>query len=193
MRNAPTGSFASRAETYTLSTNAGQTYDLNNISLNSLVVAPKLAQLYQYYRITSVSMRIKPNHDTYTSGAADQLPYLYFLYDKSGSLGVISGNNFIQCGAKPVRVDDKTIVRTWKPSVRVSGDNASVPMFKTSPWMPTHDLTGANLNAPPHLGAVWYITKVNPGDFQTYLIDVTVTVQFRKPLVSPSNTEPVGV
>lgn len=188
-----TGSFASRAETYTLAATAGQTYDLNSISLNSLVVAPKLAALYQYYRITSVQMRIKPNADTYVAAAVENLPYLYFLYDKSGSLGVISGPNFLQCGAKPVRVDDKTIVRKWRPTVRISGDSAAVPMFKTSPWMPTHDLTGVNLNAPPHLGAVWYITKTNAGDAQTYYIDVTVTVQFRKPLVIPSANEPVGV
>jgi len=183
---APTGSFASRSETYTLSTTAGQVYDLNSISLNSLSVAPKLANLYQYYRITSIQWRLKPNFDTFTQGGGSSLPYLYFLYDKSGSLGMITSTQFAACGAKPQRVDDKTLVRSWKPSVRISGDNASVPMFKTSPWMPTHDITGVNLNAPPHMGCIWYVQKTDSTDAQTYLIDITVNVQFRKPLVLPS-------
>lgn len=192
MPRAPTGSFASRAETYELATTAGQSYDLNNIALGSALPAcTALAKLYQYYRITSVQMRIKPNSDTYAPGTV-ALPYLYFLYDKSGALGTLSGPDFLACGAKPVRVDDKTIVRKWQPSVRISGDNAVVPMFRKSPWMPTASATGA-LNAVPHLGAVWYISKINNTDAQTYLIDITVTVQFKKPLVTPSQATPLEV
>lgn len=189
MPRAPTGSFASRAETFSLSFNAGGTSDLNNITLANLPSCTALAGLYQYYRITSVQWRLKPNFDTFqwdNTGATGQIPYLYFLYDKSGSLGTLSPANFEACGAKPVRVDNKTILRSWKPSVRISGDNAAVPMFKQSPWMPTHDTTGTVLNQPPHMGAVWTVSKSTANDNQAYDIDVTVTVQFRKPLVKPS-------
>jgi len=186
---APTGSFASRRETYSIPATAGQVYDLNDIRINAqFVVAPILANLYQYYRITSVEMRIKPNYDAYVAGGTSgtgALPYLYFLYDKSGSLGNLNATQFEECGAKPVRVDEKTILRKWKPSVRIGDLNQAVPMFKTSPWMPTHSTDGITVNAPNHMGAVWYISKVNPSDAQIYDIDVTVTFQFKKPLVTP--------
>lgn len=190
MPRAPTGSFASRAETYSIAATAGQVYDLNDIRINGqFTVAPKLAALYQYYRITSVQWRLKPNFDTYIGqGPANsgQIPYLYFLYDKAGSLGLLTAPQFEQCGAKPVRVDDKTIVRRWKPSVRIGDPNSAVPMFKQSPWMPTYQTDGVTPNAPNHLGAVWFVEKSNSVDAQTYDIDVTVTFQFKKPLVTTS-------
>jgi len=188
---APTGSFASRAETYSIPATAGVVYDLNDIRINAqFSVAPQLANLYQYYRITSVQWRLKPNFDTYvapgTVAGNPQLPYLYFLYDKSGSLGALNATQFEECGAKPVRVDDKTVVRKWRPCVRIGDVNQAVPMFKTSPWMPTHSTDGTTINAPNHMGAVWYVSKMNSGDAQTYDIDVTVTFQFKKPLVAIS-------
>jgi len=191
MPRAPTGSFASRAETYSISATAGQVYDLNDIRINAqFTVAPQLANLYQYYRITSVQWRLKPNFDTYVApglvSGNPQLPYLYFLYDKSGSLGLLNATQFEECGAKPIRVDDKTVVRRWRPCVRIGDVNQAVPMFKTSPWMPTHSTDGTTINAPDHMGAVWYVSKMNNTDAQTYDIDVTVTFQFKKPLVTVS-------
>jgi len=191
MPRAPTGSFASRAETYSLPCTAGVVYDLNDIRVNAqFTVAPQLANLYQYYRITSVQWRLKPNFDTFVApGAAGNnptLPYLYFLYDKSGSLGLLNSTQFEECGAKPVRVDDRTVVRRWRPCVRIGDVNQAVPMFKTSPWMPTHSTDGVTINAPDHMGAVWYVSKMNNTDAQTYDIDVTVTFQFKKPLVTVS-------
>jgi len=192
MPRASTGSFASRVESYNLPVTAGTVYDLNDIRLNAqFTVAPQLANLYQYYRITQVEMRIKPNFDTYATGGGltGSLPYLYFLYDKSGSLGLLTSiDQFEQCGAKGIRVDDKTIVRSWKPSVRIGDPAQSVPMFKLSPWMPTHTTDGSTINAPDHLGAVWVIT--NPGGAsppQVYNVEVRVTFQFKKPLVVPSS------
>lgn len=164
---------------------AGQVYDLNTISLSNLPVNRELAKYYQYYRITSVQMRIKPQFDTFIAGGASGtgvLPYLYFLYDKSGSLGLLNSNQFEEAGAKPVRVDDKVILRRWRPAV-VTSTIAGLTQFKTSPWLPTHDISGSALNLVNHLGAVWYISKINLGDATVYDIDVTVTVQFRKPMV----------
>lgn len=190
MPRAPTGSFASRAETYSIPCTAGVVYDLNDIRINAqFSVAPQLASLYQYYRITSVQWRLKPNFDTFVApgvGPAPQLPYLYFLYDKAGALGTLNSTQFEACGAKPTRVDDKTVVRRWKPTVRIGDPNQAVPMFKQSPWMPTYQTDGITPNAPNHLGAVWYVSKMNNVDAQVYDIDVTVTFQFKKPLVTTS-------
>jgi len=187
MPRAPTGSFASRQETFSIAALAGQVYDINDISLTNLTACLALADLYQSYRITSVQWRLKPNFDTFAPGSGSTIPYLYFLYDKSGSLGSLSPANFEACGAKPVRVDDKTIVRKWRPTVRLSDPQAAVPMFRSSPWMPTHLTNGTTLNSPAHLGAVWYVSKISAGDTTVYDVDVTVTVQYKKPLVIASN------
>lgn len=191
MPRAPTGSFASRAETYSIPATAGVVYDLNDLRINAqFTAAPQLAALYQYYRITSVQWRLKPNFDTYVAPGVvagnPQLPYLYFLYDKAGSLGALNSAQFEACGAKPVRVDDKTILRKWKPTVRLNDAQSAVPMFKASPWMPTYQTDGITPNAPNHLGAVWYVSKMSNTDAQVYDIDVTVTFQFKKPLVPAS-------
>lgn len=186
-----TGSFASRAETYSLIATAGTVYNLNDINLTQFTVAPKLAALYQYYRITRVEWRLKPLYDTWIHrGTTGQMPYLYFLFDKAGSFATINANQFEQCGAIPQRVDDKTLVRVWKPAVvsdsTTTGGAQYVSQFKTAPWLPTFRTIngGQAINAPDHKGAVYYVTKTDPNDIQQYDIDITVTFQFRKPLVT---------
>lgn len=189
---APTGSFATRSETISLAASAGVVYDFNNLSLSVLPVASEIAAFYQYYRITSVQMRIKPQFDTFVAGGSagtGVIPYLYFLYDKAGSLGALNAIQFEEAGAKPVRVDDKTIIRKWRPTVVTHDGLDGYPsQFKTSPWLPTFDTTGASLQKTKHYGAVWYISKINSSDATVYDIDITVTCQFRKPLIALSST-----
>jgi len=189
MPKAPTGSFASRQETFSIAATDGVVYDLNTLSLAQLPVSSQLANFYQYYRITSIQMRFKPVYDTFLApgaGSAPALPYLYFLFDKSGSLGSLNAVQFEESGAKPQRFDDKTLIRKWRPSVLTTDGSGTVSQFKVSPWLPTHDTSGTNVNVVNHLGAVWYMSKMNGVDSTTYDIDVTVTVQFRKPLVVPT-------
>lgn len=183
-----TGNFASRNETFTYPAVAGQVYDLNNISLNNLPSAQILAQEYQYYRITSVRWRLKPNYDTFSTVGNTVLPYLYFLYDKAGSLGLLGANQFEECGAVAQRVDEKTCVRRWRPTVLLQTQQTLTGSFRTSPWLPTHSTDGNTANIVNHLGAVFYISKMNANDATIYDIDITVTVQFRKPFVSPSGS-----
>lgn len=188
---APTGSFATRSETYSIALPAGIVQDLNNISLFNLPVCQQMAAFFQYYRFTNVQIRIKPQLDTFVAGGAagtGVIPYLYFLYDKSGSLAALNATQFEEAGAKPVRVDDKIILRKWRPAVSTVTD-LGITQFKTSPWLPTHKTTpGTPLNVVDHQGAVWYISKINPADATVYDIDITVTVQFRKPLVVPGSS-----
>lgn len=186
MPKAITGSFASRKEQFSLGITAGVSYDFS-FSLNDLPVSKQLAGLYQYYRITNVELRFKPNYDTFQAQAMDMIPYLYFQYDKSGDLGGLSAPQFEEIGTKAIRFDDKTIVRKWKPSVATITD-LGTSQFKVSPWMPTHDPQApTTLNIINHLGAVFYISKMSPTDVLGYDVDVIVNVQFRKPLVTPSS------
>lgn len=182
-----TGSFATRMEQFSLGVTAGLSYDFS-LNLNDLPISRALAQYYQYYRITSVEMRFKPNYDTFQAQQSNLIPYLYFQYDKSGSLGGLNATQFEEIGTKAIRFDDKTIIRKWRPSVATNTELGAT-QFKVSPWIPTHEpVTPASLNIIDHLGAVFYISKMSPGDVLGYDIDVIVNVQFRKPLVTPSQT-----
>lgn len=187
-----TGNFASSTEQFSLAITAGVVNDFT-FTLNDLVRTKVMQSLYQYYRITSVEMRFKPQLDTYINGGGVYIPYLYFQYDKSGSLfGTMNANNFEMIGTKAIRLDDKTIVRKWKPSVLTSDAGVGgVSQFKVSPWLPTWN-AGQN-NVPEHYGSTFYISKMNASDGTTYDVDVVVNVQFRKPQIVPSQGQQPSV
>lgn len=190
-----TGAFASRTEQFSLAVTAGVVYDFT-FNLNDMPVIAALAQFYQYYRITTVELRFKPNYDTFQAQQANLVPYLNFQYDKAGVLqGTMNAANFEQLGTKAIRLDDKTIVRKWKPSVLTTNTApgfGTTSQFKVSPWMPTH-IPGTNqVNDEDHYGACWYISKMSPGDVLGYDVDVVVNVQFRKPYITPSSNTTGG-
>jgi len=150
--------------------------------------------VYQYYRITSVELRFKPFFDTFANGlsSGQTLPYLYFQYDKSGSLSGLNAQGFEEIGTKAIRFDDKTLTRTWKPSVlqytateTLGGLTGST--FKVSPWLPTQITNGLANNKVTHYGAIFYISKMSPTDGTIYDVDVVVNVQYRKPQITPSS------
>lgn len=190
-----TGAFASRTEQFSLAVTAGVVYDFT-FNLNDMPVIAALAQFYQYYRITTVELRFKPNYDTFQAQQSNLVPYLNFQYDKAGVLqGTMNAANFEQLGTKAIRLDDKTIVRKWKPSVLTTNTApgfGTTSQFKVSPWMPTH-IPGTNQpNDEDHYGACWYISKMSPGDVLGYDVDVVVNVQFRKPYITPSSNTTGG-
>lgn len=187
MPKTTTGNFASSTEQYSGGATAGQVYDFTT-SLSQLVRTKALMNAYQYYRITSVEMRFKPNYDTFQAQNTNFIPYLYFQYDKSGALtGALDAADFESIGTKAVRLDDKTVVRKWKPSV-LMGDPSlpgTVAQFKVSPWLPT--MADGDINDDiKHHGATFYISKMSNGDALGYDVDIVLNVQFRKPLVVPA-------
>lgn len=179
-----TGNFASATETFSVAVTAGIVNDFT-MNMTDLVRTRALMSVYQYYRITSLEMRFKPQSDTFQAGGPSTLPYLYFQYDKSGALSGLNAQGFEDIGTKAIRFDDKTLVRKWKPSVLTVDAGLGATQFKVSPWLPTQ------LNAVPndtveHYGAIFYISKQNPADATIYDVDVVVNVQYRKPLITPS-------
>lgn len=186
-----TGNFASATETFSVAVTAGIVNDFT-MNMNDLVRTKALMSVYQYYRITSLEMRFKPQSDTFQAGGPSTLPYLYFQYDKSGALAGLNAQGFEDIGTKAIRFDDKTLVRKWKPSVLI-GDWAPVGtaagQFKVSPWMPTYT-NGVINDGVDHYGAIFYISKQNPADATIYDVDVVVNVQYRKPLIVAGTGEP---
>jgi len=186
-----TGNFASATETFSVAVTAGIVNDFT-LDMTDLVRTQALMSVYQYYRITSVEMRFKPQVDTFPTGQANTLPYLYFQYDKSGSLTGLNAQGFEELGTKAIRFDDKTLVRKWKPSVVTSGPTAGAAVattqFKVSPWLPTQ-ISGVLNNKVTHYGSIFYISKAAPSDGTIYDVDVIVNVQYRKPQITASTGE----
>lgn len=185
-----TGNFASRTEQFSVAVTAGVVNDFT-FNMRDLVMTRALMAVYQYYRITSVEMRFKPYFDTFANGlsSGQTLPYLYFQYDKSGALSGLTAQGFEDIGTKAIRMDDKTIVRKWKPSVITnSTDAVGVTQFKVAPWLPTQFVNTPNDDV-DHYGAIFYISKTSPTDATVYDVDVVVNVQYRKPLVVMSQSE----
>jgi len=182
-----TGNFASATEQFSVAVTAGVVSDFT-LNMRDLIRTRALLSVYQYYRITSVEMRFKPYFDTFANGlsSGQTLPYLYFQYDKAGALTGLDAQGFEDIGTKAIRMDDKTIVRSWKPSVLTnSTGTGGVTQFKVSPWLPTQYLAAANDDV-DHYGAIFYISKTSPSDGTIYDVDVVVNVQYRKPLIVPS-------
>lgn len=183
-------------------------YYEHNINLGQFDRLRMIAQAYQFYKITKVTLRFRPVSDTYTSGlaASGSVPYLYWLMDKGQQFMNLTFNQMRDAGSKPIRFDDKTLSVSWKPSVLDGVKDDSVfanalgyQKFITSPWLSTSQDAGDplvnpnlfNVSTVPHHGIIFGILQSNEpdaGSAQWYL-EREVHVQFRKPRVGYSATE----
>lgn len=174
--------------------NTNQMYSRLNTSLDQFARAVQVAQAYQYYKITGITIKLQPRLDTYIGGGASTLPYVYYMYDKSGSLpSTITVGNLIQMGAKPIRFDDKTVTMKWRPTVITdvatapggAAANSAPAQYRVSPWLNTN----ANFIQPgawtpstvDHLGVYWFVET--SGANSLYDAVLTVDFAFKKPLV----------
>lgn len=177
---------------------ANQMYTLMNTSLNQFVRASTVAQGYQHYRIKRITLKIKPEFDTFLQGTTVSYgkPKLYFMIDKSGSLpSNVTAEMLKQMGARPRNLDEKPLIISWAPSVLTSDLTASAPVatqaaqYKISPWLSTSDAvvgTVWNPSSVDHLGVYWYVASTNyaGGGGLPYQVDVEVQFQFKKPLIT---------
>lgn len=187
MPNRPTGNYGSAVETFSLAVTAGISYNFST-ALTDLVRAQVIAREYQHYRITGVELRYKPMFDTFpVNGAPFTVPSLYWVLDKAGVLGSPTAPQFEQLGARQIRLDDKILVRKFKPGVvNADATTSLASAMKTSPWIPIIDPATGGLNNPRHRGCAFLITKMAPADGTVYDVDVVVHIQFKRPYVATS-------
>lgn len=181
----------------------------DNFSLTNSIRAMTVAQAYQEYRIAKIDMYVKPNADTFDSqlvatGSNAGVPYFYYMIDKTGVFtnSTTTTATLKQAGAKPIRLDGKTIHISWKPSVMIASQDSaggSVPVtelaaaHKISPWLTTNANAGESTNvwaanSVDHLGVVFGAEQPR-GPLPTSVASVTYTLtfEFRKPQwVSPA-------
>lgn len=155
-----------------------------------------VATAYQHYRIKKITLIIRPQVDTFVGGPTAALsgytaPNLYFMIDKSGSIpSNVSIAALKSMGAKPLRLDEKVIKISWRPSVLTdTADLATAgnvySQYKISPWLSTNERAGAPGVFVPssidHFGIFWYVETTGASTLK-YTVEATLDIEYKKPL-----------
>lgn len=187
-------------------------YSLKNFSLTNSQRAKSVAAAYQYYRIAKVECMWKPQADTFIaqqSGGGSQvsIPYLYYLIDKANTLPVAWSLSMLRsAGAKPRRLDDKTLRVAFKPACYVGSTDSPVTgglvtensaMIRTSPWLTTNANAGDGTSgvgwqpsSVDHHGLSFFIEQTTQAaGMIPALLTIRIHYQFKKPVWS---TAPAG-
>lgn len=181
-----------------------QTFGFYNFALSTSPRASAVAAGFQEYRIAKVECYVKPTADTFDSGfvstgANPGVPHLLYMIDKTATFDAAGTTSqaLKQAGAKPRRLDDKTIYISWKPACAV-GSSEVVPgpapvaelsaLYKVSPWITTNANAGEPgsawaPNSVDHMGLVLSAEQPRgPLPTQVASVSFRITYEFRKPL-----------
>lgn len=166
-------------------------YQKRNFELADHIRAVSIAQGYQFFRITRITLTFKPMLDTFSTTGTGTVPQFYYMLDKSGSMPAAPTVDYLrQMGARPRRFDDKNVVVSWRPSVldlsSTDPAGASAAHYRISPWLSTNaNQFGVGPWGPSvvdHLGLYWFARQDTPGANNYFTIECTVDFQFKKPL-----------
>lgn len=164
------------------------------ISVNPRAAA--VANAYQHYRIRKITLIVRPQVDTFMGGIAGYTaPNFYYMLDKSGSIPTnVTLSALKSMGAKPIRLDEKTIKISWRPSVLTQTVDVGVvgndvfSQYKTSPWLSTNQNAlnpGAFVcSSVDHLGIFWYAETPAGASTLQYNVEAILDVEFKKPMNS---------
>lgn len=167
------------------------TYFNADISLASFIRAQVVAQGYQRFRIKYFELQFKPDADTFAPGAASGKPYLYYMIDKSNSLGAaMQTGQMKSLGAKAIALDEKVITIRWKPAVTLSTEiststgTTSAQMYKVSPILNCDEDPNGGAFQPSqvvHNGIRFFVE--NAGTPVNYRATLTAHFEFMKPCI----------
>lgn len=168
---------------------------LYNHNLQSSIRARAIAQAYQYFRIKTVTIRFKPETDTFVTGTA--LPMLYYLVDRSQVARNFSAvSQFRGAGCRGIPFNREITVR-YRPAVSTGAvDNQPAngtfiqakPLI--SPWLATNQQAG-NVISPwspsevDHMGISFVVEQNtrNPSATTFYKVEMELEFEFKKPLI----------
>lgn len=200
-RRAATSEYASCKEIHAFaSLGVFNAYTDYQASLARCVRATNIARGYQQYRITKVEYIFKPLLDTFSSdnaGVGAGVPYLYAVVDKTAEFSAFTtADQLREAGAKPRRLDDKSIKITFKPAVldyvydKNNGTNTWAKPI-TSPWLATNKLNDTSTpswspSSIDHLGLAWMV-EGGVNTVTQYQLEVVQHFQFRRPAFLPSS------
>jgi len=181
----------------------GSNYSFNDIQLGQFTRASTVAQGYQMYKIKSVCFKVQPLLDTFSSAGATQVPYLYWVINRTGNqFPVLNKAWYIAQGAKGIRFDDKEITIRYAPSILLDAAEAGVPgvanepnMPKRSPWLTTNREAFAGVWNPSivsHCGHFLAIFSEGSAQAMNFRITCTAEIMFKKPLAKVPSADDVG-
>jgi len=163
-------------------------YDAS-VKLQDFTRALDIADNFQEYRITKVVYKYTPLFDTFIDTAgSNSLPYLYSsrqILPPPASFGIA----YLKAlGAKPRRLDDKTLTVSYTPNVNavmtsdLSGGviQSTSPRYK--PWISTHIYTTTtSMDNTNHYGHQFWIDQLQAAAGNQCSLEVTAHFEFRKP------------
>lgn len=170
----------------------GTMYRQYNLNLSLCRRAATIGKGYQFFRIKSVKYLFKPLVDTFIANAGTSVPHLYCMIDRTKQLlQATNVDSLKRLGAKPRRLDDKTLTYTWRPSVlNAAYDNegggavaSTFTQYKISPWLPVREADGQDIyvtNSTDHLGLVYTLENAGGASVQ-YSVEYVVEFEFKKP------------
>lgn len=171
------------------------------VSLLNFPRALDIADNFQQYRITRVEFKYTPNYDTFTSqyqpgtsNASMTVPYFYSTRLTNVAPTTFALNFLQTMGAKPRRLDDKTITVSYKPNVNMAAAEGPQFVGQTkpvySPWLNTHyyDATSPapvlTMDGTPHFGHAFWVSQAQQTLGQQtapLALEITVHFEFKKP------------
>lgn len=178
-------------------------YSSYNLNLSGFTRASTVAKGYQFYRITKVEYQVLPQFDTFTANGNTKVPYLYWLIDRNKQYQFFNSHKQLEkAGAKPIRLDDKTVRFGYRPSVlqgvldnQVSTTNPQFNQYKITPWLNTRNMNVIGTwvaNGVDHTGVAWYVDDQG-ADAITFRIVRRVHFEFKKPAGDITSAEDINV
>jgi len=158
--------------------------------------AQSIAPNFGLYRIARVVFKFKPWFDTFIStnygaggAGAVSVPNLYWKMNRfADQPAAFTADDLKTMGAKPLRLDDKTLTVSYKPSILVdqaSGGSHSGSV-KISPWLNTDDAPDTPnfaLSTTEHYGHFFIVECAVNGNGSTPVgtWEATIYYEFKNP------------
>lgn len=180
-------------------------YELN-YSLGLFPRALDVADNYQQYRISRVEVAYTPLYDTFganneptSSNAQITVPYLYTKQQIMATPAAYNLSFLTAQGARPIRLDDKTIRHKYRPVIHTATADATGlkdTRAVKSPWLSTHQNGTAVMDDTLHYTHNFWIQQdVKNANFPAVCsLEITVFFEFKKPwdLATASPTNGIG-
>lgn len=161
-----------------------------------------VAPAYGLYRVAQIEYKIKPKFDTYIAGqvpVGDQpveIPVVYWKMNRYGDAPIgFTAAELQSLGAKPIRLDDKTITIKYKPNILLANAGAAAVAqaggsgnLKMTPWLSTDSEADDNnfaLSTTTHYGHMLFVECAAAGDGTPVICEIVARVvyEFKNPRI----------
>lgn len=185
----PGGSYVTNFTSISIST-PGPCFSTRPILLADFARSAGIGSAYQYYKVKYVEYKFTPQADTFAAGSAYGVPTLYYMVNKGKSVPTnITSLGLKSLGAKPIRLDDKTITIRYKPGVildtAITTSGGATQQYNKpliSPWLTTNGGYNSGIFSPSqvdHNGLLFFVE--NAGTAVNYNCQMTVHFSFMRP------------